>query len=194
MDLREATQELLFAPDIAIQLRLIDNYIQTYNRLPSKFVLPYEHVHLKPIIEAFAKDLKAFVAYIKALRDGLEGATYIEVHELYRTISLRALQQERRARLQRALALLEPQAQQLVDRELTAEDRSRLGRLVEQRWGAMRLEYMREARTEMSAKRLQAEQRDEVLAEFWSAIERGIDNGVVPLGEGAEAFIKECLK
>lgn len=194
MDLRQATKALVDAPDLAIQLRMVDSYIQSFNRLPSKFVLPYEHINLKPIIEAFAHDLKAFSAFIKALRDTCEGERYIEVHELYRTISLRALQQERRTRINRAIELLSPIAEQHFNRPLTADDRLRLGRLAEQRWGALRLDYMREARREYNADRLTAEQREEVLAEFWQSIQRGLDNGVVTLGGGDPVdYIKEYI-
>lgn len=193
MNLREATKALVSAPDVAMQLRVVDQYIQTYNKLPSKFVLPYEHVALKPIIEAFAKDLKAFVAYIKALRDACEGERYFQVHDLYRTISLRALQQERRLRITRATELLLGKAEQVLGRPLTVDDRARLGRALEQRWGALRLEFLREARSGMTDDKLTAFQRDEALAEFWQNIERGLDNGVVTLGGNEDEYIRRWL-
>jgi hypothetical protein len=181
MNLREATSWLLHVPDPATQLRLADNYIQTYNKLPTKFILPAAHGKLQPIIEAFANDVNGFVDYIRALRDASEGGAYDELHELYRTISVRALQQTRRARITKALSLLGEALEKKLGRELTAENRVVVTSYIEKMWGAMRLEYMALEREQRRSERLTSEDRGLVLDEFWKKIEAELANGRVPV-------------
>jgi hypothetical protein len=181
MDLREATSWLLRVTDPASQLRLADNYIQTYNKLPSRFILPSAHKNLQPIIEAFANDVNGLVAYIRAIRDASEGGAYDELHDLYRTVSIRALQQTRRARIGKGVALVEKEVGRRLQREIHAEDRVTIARYIEQMWGAMRLEYMSAERSLRKADRLSSEERNIVLEEFWKKIDAELADGRVPI-------------
>lgn len=191
MDFREATRTLMRQPDIARQLRLVDSYIQAYNRLPNEFVLPADHALLKPIIEAFAADTTAFAQYIRTLRDASESHDYDELHDLYRTIDMRAMQASRRSRIRKAVTVLMPEFAKELGRNLTYEEQLKMARFIEHRWGAMRLAHMDEERSKHNSKRLPAEERTTALAQFWKDIETALDNNTVPLGQ--EQYRDELL-
>ena len=182
MDLRETTSYLLRLPDVGAWLKLADNYIQTYNRLPERFVLPADHALLQPVIEAFAKDGEAFSTYIRALRDATDGVAYDELHALYRTVSVRVLQVVRRTRLRRAVMLLLPQLEPLLGRSIGYDDQQRVAKFLEQCWGAMRMAAMSEQRISQQSKRLNTDDRGLLLGDFWKQLDLEIDKGEVPLG------------
>lgn len=191
MDLRAVTNMLLRAPDVARQLKLADSYIQAFNRVPDQFVLPAKHAHLKAVIEAFASDTKAFGHYIRALRDSAEGGAYDELHELYRVVSLRAVQVERRNRIRRAVVLLLPRLQADLHQDVSYDDQTRAARFVEKRWGAMRLAAMAAERKLRRVERLSAEERAIVLDNFWRDIDNKLASGKVDLGDDA-AYQELC--
>lgn len=182
MDLRQATSVLLRDPEVARWLKLADTHILAYNRMPEQFILPADHALLQPIIETFASDTNAFAQYIKALRDASDGLAYDELHDLYRTVSLRALQTVRRARLRKAVVALIPRLNAALQRQTTADEHVRVVRFVEQCWGAMRLASMAEERRLRKTNRLSSEDRTFLLDRFWAGIDKQLDNGVVPLG------------
>lgn len=187
MSLRDTTNILLRASDVGSWLRLADSYIQAYNRIPQQFVLPADHALLKPIIESFASDVVAFSAYVRALRDAIEdGTAKDELHDLYRMTSMRGLQQERRARINKAATILTEQVEPVLGRELTYEDRLQMARFIEHRWGDMRLTTMAEERKLRNSKRLTTEERNIVLHDFWKTLDTALENGVVPLGDEGE--------
>ena len=105
--IRDATYAILDSEHPDGWLRLADTYIGNYNALPKSFVLPREHATIKPIIDVYYNDLAGFVEYIKAIRDTLTGEPKRTVHELYRTISTRYVQQVRRRRADNALRAVE---------------------------------------------------------------------------------------
>jgi hypothetical protein len=183
MDLRETTAYLLRLPDIGAWMKLADNYIQTYNRLPERFVLPADHALLKPIIEAFASDGEAFSQYLRALRDAADGVAYDELHALYRTVSVRVLQLVRRTRLRKATLLLVPQLEPLLGRGIGYDDQQRVAKFLEQCWGAMRMAAMSEERNSQKAKHLSSDNRGTLLDDFWKQLDLQITQGTVPLGE-----------
>ena len=183
MDLRETTTYLLRLPDIGAWLKLADNYISTYNRMPQRFVLPVEHALLKPIIEAFAKDGAAFTTYIHALRDAADGAAYDELHALYRTVMVRVMQTVRRTRLRKATLLLLPQLEPLLGRDIAYDDQQRVAKFLEQCWGAMRIAAMSEGRTNQKAKHLNTNDRSVLLENFWKNLDQQLDQGEVPMSE-----------
>lgn len=184
MDLRTATSRLLRDPQIVEQLRLADMYIQAYNRMPDQFVLPRQHSVLQPVIAAFAADTKAFADYIRALRDADhdKSGAYDELHELYRTVSMRAMQSERRTRIRKAVLLLVPYLERVLRKSLSYEDQLRVGRFVEQRWGDMRLSAMADERSIRKAKRLNTEERAIALEQFWKSVDDALAKNEVPLG------------
>jgi len=183
MDLRDTTSYLLRAPDVGKWLRLADNYMQTYNRMPETFVLPAEHSVVQPIIEAFAKDTAAFADYIRALRDGSTGIAYDELHALYRTISIRALQVERRTRVRSAVMIIINDLQELVGRAIKYDEQLKVAKIIEQIWGDMRMSLMARERSLVSEKRLAVDDRAVLLAAFWRDIDNKLARGEVPLGD-----------
>lgn len=184
MDIREVTRYLLTQRDIVEQLKTADNYVQAYNRLPDQFVLPAKHAHLKAIIESFAADADAFARYIRAIRDGVSDATaYDGLHHLYRTVSTRALQVSRRARVRKACAILIPKLQERIGAEFSYADIARLQAFVEKAWGAMRLRAMADARRELKVDRLTSEGRAMALSDFWREMDKQIEAGTVPLDD-----------
>lgn len=183
MDLRDATSYLLRAPDIGNWIKLADMYIQSYNRMPQGFVLPVAHNVLQPVIEAFAADATAFADYIRALRDSVEGVAYDELHALYRTISVRALQVVRRTRVRKAVLLLLPELEIMAKRSIAYDEQISIGKALEQTWGAARLSLMSRERNALTAKRLPTDERAAVLNAYWVDIDKQLTKGIVPLGD-----------
>lgn len=194
MDLRDATNYLLRTPDVGEWLKLADAHMQAYNKMKSKFVLPADHAVLRPVIEAFAADTPAFVEYVKALRDASDGVAHTELHQLYRTISVRTLQATRRVRIRNAVNLLTPKLEAALGRELTYQDKVRVGSFVEQCWGEWRMAAQEEERRSLRAKRINTEDRSALLDAFWRDIETALAAGKVPLGDKTEADIIEMIK
>lgn len=194
MDIQTTTSALHCAPDAATWLKLADNYIQAYNKLPNRFVLPSQHSILKPIIEHFAGDLRSFALYIKALRDGAEGGAWDELHDLYRTVSLRALQQTRRARIRRAVDLVSEAVAGLLGRKPNFDEQQRIGRLVETHWGAKRLQYLQQERTLRRINKLSAEERSIALDQFWSDLDAMLESGEHGLSDEAVRSIAAKLE
>lgn len=192
-NLRQATSWLLHEQDIGKWVRLADSYIQAYNRIPNQFVLPREHAALKPVIDAFALDTQAFAQYIRALRDGSEGLAYEELHEIYRTISVRALQAQRRTRLRKATLIMVPRVEKALGRPLRYDDEVVLSKFIEQRWGAMRMDAMAEARSERSVKRLPTEDRSVLLEQFWQSLDKALEREEVLLGNDQSAVMNEIV-
>ena len=179
-ELRTATETLRRRADIATWLRMADAYISQRNKMGDKFVLPRDHEILAPIISSFATDMGAFGDYIRALRDATEGAANAEMHELYRVVSVRALQVVRRTRLRKAVKAL---TQTNALGEVNYEGELRIGRLLEQSWGEMRMAAMADERSATTARKLNAEDRRILLDAFWKDIDTQIEAGSVPLGE-----------
>lgn len=183
MSLRKTTERLVVMPDVATWLSIADTHIQSYNKLKSRFILPAEHTLIQPVVETFAEDTARFADYIRAVRDSTEGMAYDELNHLYRTVSLRALQVTRRNRIRKAVTVLLPQIERTLKRDVSYDEQLVLGRFIEQLWGAMRLEAMAKERDARNLKRLSAEVRNEILNEFWDAIDKKLAKGVVDLGD-----------
>lgn len=181
MNLRSTTEYLLSAPDIGQWLRRADNYIQAYNRMREGFTLPADHVILRPVIEAFAIDTAAWAAYIRALRDASDGTAYDDLHDLYRTTSVRGLQVVRRTRLRKAVLLLQPEMETLLGRAINYTEQTQVASGLEQIWGAARMALMSRERREVTANRLSSEERAAILTAYWQDIDNKLAKGVVPL-------------
>lgn len=177
MSLQAITEKLLDDPEIAEKLRLADMYIRLYNENPKVFVLPRRYIELKDIIEAFALDLDKFVKYLRACRDSVvpQSQQYRELHELYRTINLRRVQQQRRDRLDQAWAWYERR-----NPKAPYDQKVRWRRKLEQQWGKRRMAALAEARRSTTNKRLSLAEMDDILAEFWAEIQREITEGKLP--------------
>lgn len=185
MDLKSTTSWLMRNPDPARWLKLADAYIQSLHKVQEQFVLPAEHASLKPVIESFANDTNAFAQYVRALRDGADGGAYEDLHDLYRVVSMRALQNERRTRIRKATSLLLQELKKDQDRcgTFTYDQTLRVARFVEQRWGVMRLDHLAYERRLRNTRRLTSEERNIALHRFWASVDRSLDEGHVPLGD-----------
>jgi len=194
MELRKSTAFLLGSPDIGRWLRRADNYIQAYNRMSDGFTLPSEHAVLRVVIEAFATDATAWAEYIRALRDAREGTAYDDLHDLYRTTSIRALQVIRRTRLRKAVLLLQPKIEALLGRTINYTEQTQAATGLEQIWGAARMALMSRERKEVTANRLSSEERAAILNAFWKDIENKLDKGVVPLFDSDLDTVLKAIK
>lgn len=174
MSLPELTDHLISDPQAADKLRLADSYILQLQRMGRNFVLPAEHTILEPIIERYGKNLPKFVDYVKSLRDSVPARTnsHIALHELYRMLEVRIVQQQRRDRARRALAWLEKEQPRL-----TSEQKTRWVRKLEQEWGKERMEYLEAHRKKTGTGRLSSEERQELLDEFWQEKDAEIAKG-----------------
>lgn len=175
--LNRVTQRLLDDPLMADKLRLVDDYIQMHTHRGRVVALPAEHAYLQTIVDSFKNDLPEFVSYVRGLRDTVEprSESYISLHEFYRTLEIRVVQQERRERARRALAWLE-----VHHPNLSYERKTRWVRKLEQSWGKRRMKRMEDARRGTSTGRLSIAEREELLIEFWREIEAEIASGRLP--------------
>lgn len=192
MNLRDATAFLIRSNEIVTYVKLADSYIRAYNKLPTKFILPHEHAALKPVIESFAKDTAAFADYIKLLRDACDGTDKTELHELYRSISVRALQHVRRARLKKAMEHVLPKVEKAVGRPLSYEEQMLVSKQIEHEWGKLRMDAMDAARSRKKD-RITTDERTEVLEEFWRELENSLEAGDVPLGRTSIKKLADLL-
>lgn len=177
MSLLELTDHLAGDPKAAEKLRLADNYILQQQRMGRHFRLPDEHADIEPLIERYAKDLNKFVAYVKSLRDQAPPRSegYLALHEFYRTLEVRMIQQQRRDRARRAYAWLEKNYP-----KLTYEQKQRWVRKLEQQWGRERMRFLDEHRRKTGTGRLSVEEREELLEGFWAEIDRAVAKGELP--------------
>lgn len=176
MDLRTTTSWLLTAPDVGTWIKLADQYMQAYNKMPEQFVLPAAHSKLQPIIAAFANSPSAFVDYIRALRDGSEGLAYDDLHALYRTISVRVLQVVRRTRVRNAVLLNQPDIEAFIGRSINYDEQIEVGKFFEEEWGRDRMEAMEKERMLRRNHRLNTEERATLLEDFWRDLDQRIEN------------------
>lgn len=174
MELRDTTRAILKSTTPAVMLKLADKYIEAYNEMPEAFVLPREHVILLPIIEVFHDSLGDFVEYIKAIRNNLSGVEKTDVHEFYRTISTRHVQQVRRKRAERALESLT----KTIGRQLEQDEKVRVVKNLEKHWGARRTAMLKQASGEGD---LTVNVRAQLLVDFWKQIDKEIEDGDLPM-------------
>ena len=178
-DVIEAVNALLRRDDPAGDMRLVDNYVDHYQRDPKKFVLPREHAYLRHLIGAYVNKPKAFEDLVQWMRDTIQAAEgssrrYEDMQEFYRVLVVRHTQATRRERLARVRAKIHE-----LHPELTAEQRDQWVRQCEQAW-------INERRTILDAKRhmmggpVPKEEQRRLLDSFWEDVDRRIEHGVLP--------------
>lgn len=176
--LRHTTDLLLGSPsNAAVWLKTADRYIQSYLEDPKGFVLPKDYAFLRPLIEHYAYDLEGFVHYVVGVRDCFERKTapFVSLQQLYRTIMGRYVQQVRRERADRAIA----KAQELYG-DTDFHTRLQWVSKLEHDWAQRRLDFLAKYRERSENNRISTDERTELLAEFWDAIETEIHNGELP--------------
>jgi len=177
-NLQSATEEILSVPDRAHEwVALADEYMQSYNRSPNTFLLPWEHRFLKPLVETYAHNLEGFCQYVQGLRDSVprDSLAWERLQQVYRKLTGRHVQQERRLRSDRAVA----KAEELYG---PTDYHTRLKWIanLEHEWAQRRLSFMEGFRQKTENHRLSVDERAEVLAEFWDMIDTEIQEGQVP--------------
>lgn len=180
MSFADATTQILRQRDLAVALRLADDYIHAFRKRGASFVLPREHAYLKPVIERFADEPQKLQRYARAVRDeiaeanGLASVEYKHLQELVRTLDVRYVQAARRERLRAAVNWLEKEQP-----ELTTEHKKVWVRRLEQRWAKQRLAWLAAARKKAGG-RLNEDEWREQLDEFWASIDEQIKMGALP--------------
>lgn len=178
MDLRAATRTILDSDEPADWLQLADMYIASFVAMPDSFVLPAQHAVLAPVVNAFYDNDVAFAEYVRALRDELpKGARRAAVHYVFRTINGRATQQVRRARMARALLVVEA----MLGRKLEPDERKRVAAKLEQHWATRRREFLKAARGSTHKGRLTTDEQSALLKEFWDEIDAEIARRELPM-------------
>lgn len=177
MDLKEFRDTILRLDRPEDVLILADKYLTQMQELGTSFVLPREHVLVKPILEYYTGDLPGWVKFVKGVRDRLpkEGRTFHGgVHDLYRTLEIRRTQQERRERLDAAVS-------KALKKKLipdTYEEKMRYARRCTQVWKERRDNLLKAHIPKKG--RLSVEEREGLLEEFWRTVMAEVDNGEVP--------------
>lgn len=166
---------ILTQKDQASWIKIADVHIQSMQQLGSKFVLPVEHHVLKPFIDRFKDDGWGLAEYILRLRDmSNDKDQKRDLHELYRTIMTRFMQQDLRARTNRAVE----RYQKDNNKVFSAIEKQAYKNKLNAVWALGRLEYMKTCRG--TKKRLTTDERAIALKEFWATIDEKIDNGDIP--------------
>jgi hypothetical protein len=177
MSLPELTDHLARDPQVADKLRLADSYMLQQQRVGRDFALPREHADLLPIIDRYSKSFPKFVAYVKTLRDTVppRSTNYITLHELYRMLEVRLVQQARRERARKALVWLKRNHP-----NLSYEQEQRWLRRLEQQWGKERMQTLDAVRRKTLRGRVSTDERETILAEFWEEIDKRVEKGDLP--------------
>lgn len=176
--LPECTNALLRNPDkLRDWLSIADKHMQTYAENPRTFLLPRAHEFLKPLIEAYANNLEGFVEYLVGIRDCFDrqSAAFKDVQAIYRRVNSRYIQQQRRARMDRAIV----KAEELYGR-IPYLARIQWVADLEHAWASRRLDFLEANRRRYKSDRLPSEDRVELLAEFWEQIDNEIYEGKLP--------------
>jgi len=176
--LRECTSTLLRNPDkLGEWLSIADKHMQTYAEDRKTFLLPRAHIFLQPLIETYALKIEGFTHYLAGLRDSFDrnSAAYKDAQKVYRRINGRYIQQQRRERMDRAVA----KAEELFG-EIPFMQRLQWIANLEHQWAKRRLGFLEANRKRYEKDRLPSEDRVELLAEFWEQIDYEIYEGNVP--------------
>jgi hypothetical protein len=171
-------ESLIDDQSVAEKLKLADQYLLTMTKLGTKFVLPREHIELLPVLEYYGGgDVAGWCKYVRSIRDSLpQGNRMADVQEVFRTIEIRRVQGDRRIRLNLAVN----KAVELGVIEDTAEAKRQYANKCTQEWSKRRADMLSNIRRTMSNKRVNEDERADVLEEFWKAIEAGIKEGDIP--------------
>ena len=179
MNIKEFRDTLLRLERPEEILRLADEYLQDLEHKGDRFILPREHIVVKPALEYYAGDMEGWVRFIKSVRDRLpvDGRRYHSgVQSFFRTVIIRLTQTQRRARLDAAVEMAV--RKRLITNEY--DDKMRYARRCTQVWKQRRDNLLRQHSAQTGSGRLSVEEREELLAEFWAGVANEIANGELP--------------
>jgi hypothetical protein len=177
-NLRELKDWSLDHPDEAIQaLEMADEYLQMYDRLGDKLVIPKEHAFARPVVEYFAGAPEEYAKWLRKLVDDLpKSEARRQCHELFRRVNMRHVQRVRRERIGQAVHTA-VNLGIIPDEYLVKERYARRCTLV---WGAKLKALQNAARASNPHKRLSHEEDDMLREDFWSDVEAQISRGELP--------------
>jgi hypothetical protein len=176
--LTECTNSLLRNPDKMREwLAVADKHMQTYAEDKKNFLLPRAHEFLEPLILTYANNLEGFTEYLVGLRDRFDrsSAAFKDMQAIYRRVNGRYIQQQRRERMERATE----KAEELYGK-IPYMQRVQWAARLEHEWAKRRLDFLDAHRRKYENDRLPAEDRVELLAEFWEGIDNEIHEGRIP--------------
>ncbi len=182
--LLEASYTLIRAPDPAQTLRLIDHYLDLWEKDSEAFILPRQYRHFAPIIAAYAGKPDRFRNYVRVIRDealaayGALSSKYNDLQALVRMLDARAAQRLRRERTLAAGAWIREQRP-----DLSSEQRSVWLRRLERRWSQERLEYLKQARRVRKVDRLSMDEQRDILDAYWADLAERVTRGDLPTYE-----------
>ncbi len=157
-------------------IMLADMYIEMYNRTPSNFRVPQEHKKLDPVIKQFHDKPSEFVKFVRDIRDAATKEQYSGVHELFRRVQSRYVQQERRRRLSEGIALIEKS----INKRFSFGQKQSVAVWLEQYWGKERTAVLEDARRTCGNVRLSTDERADICEVFWAGIDADLKNDIVP--------------
>lgn len=173
--LQEALLHVIAHENPAQTLQYIDAQIDQFNRLGSMFKLNWEDRWMKPVLEEYALDLKAWREFVRVVRDQLEfsSARYREVQEFYERLGTRWFQRRTRAVLAAAVAsaiklkIIEdnPNAKMVFQKRCMNE------------WKRLKKALLDDARRKSPKGRLNLDHREELLDAFWTQLEADANQG-----------------
>lgn len=178
MELHTFREDLLTHKHPEKVLALADKYLAQLEALKDDFILPSEHRSILPVLEYYAGDLEGWSKFVMSVRDRFLRKTvqYSNVQQLYRTILVRMIQQQRRERLNLAV-------EQAVKRGVIPDvydDKIRYSRRCTQAWKLQRDAVLDAARSSTKSGRVSAEEREVLLSEFWANVHDDIMKGNLP--------------
>lgn len=176
--LRQTRDELLTVGSPDKVLLLADKYLQQMEELGDDFRLPGDHAFLRPILEHYYEDLEGWVKFIKGVRDRLPPRSEESgaVSAVYRTVSIRLVQRERRVRIDKAVT--KAIEKQMIEPKYVVK--VAYGNKCVQKWKIRRDQFLKGHRRESKTGRLSQDVQEKLLQEFWNMIDMEIENGEVP--------------
>jgi hypothetical protein len=171
-------EQILDHPDEGVvSLDMADKYLQMYEQVAERLVLPEEHSYAQPVIDEFKGDPKGFSLWLQELRNDMpKSSSRTLVNTLYRKVATRALQRERRHREE--LALTKAITLGIISGEY--QERLHYTRTLILDWGKRRTQVLDEARRQVKNPHLSLEEQEEILTAFWLEIENEIAQGDLP--------------
>lgn len=159
-------------------LRLADKYLQDFTENREDFILPKEHVLVKPLLEFYVGDLDGWKKFVRIVRDRLpQGSDERRaVQELYKVLEVRAIQRRNRILIDAATdvairkGLLDP----------TWESKQRYAKRCIQAWKARKDNMLKTVRSQSPTGRVSADHREKLLKEYWTMVSEEVNNGEVP--------------
>jgi len=162
----------------AAVLDLADSYMPLAQKLGAKFGLPPDHEYLRPVIAKYAADLSGWLTFIKKERDQrTKGARSYDddLHALYRRVHTRVVQQERRDRINRAIAAA--LATGLI--ENTVDAKAAYSRKCVAAW-QLRRQKVRKSLLGGGQERADRDEFNDAVDQMWADIDAEIARGELP--------------